>query len=207
MKAVVRSEERDTDVVARARRTLLEGVGKEVAASFPGITRLGGQIVAALYLAGEPRSMDQLCAELGRAKSNVFGNLRALEAVQIVERRRETGSRHDTFALRGAYPDVIVGAYISRLRQVVSDKRALVERSLELLGDARGPEADVLRERLDELGRKYSLFGEVFDKLLPGLEGPIDLERLVRKIPRDVVKSLASLVRTAVSLGERLRPR
>ena len=84
---------------------------------------------------------------------------------------------------------------------------ALVERSLELLGDATGPEADVLRERLDELGRKYALFGEVFDKLLPGLEGPIDLERLVRKIPRDVIKSLAGLVQSAVSLGKRLRPR
>lgn len=102
---------------------------------------------------------------------------------------------------------MIVGAYISRLRQVVGDKRALVERSLELLGDATGPEADVLRERLDELGRKYALFGEVFDKLLPGLEGPIDLERLVRKIPRDVIKSLAGLVQSAVSLGKRLRPR
>lgn len=207
MKSEALLEDDDSDVVARARRTLLEGVGKEVAASFPGITRLGGQIVAALYLAGEPRSMDQLCTELSRAKSNVFGNLRALEAAQIVERRREPGARHDTFALRGAYPDVIVGAYISRLRQVVSDKRALVERSLDLLGDARGPEADVLRERLDELGRKYTLFGGVFDDLLPGLEGPIDLERLVRKIPQDVVKSLASLVRTAVSLGERVRPR
>ncbi|MCA9594262.1 MAG: hypothetical protein KC776_13150 [Myxococcales bacterium] len=205
MTAAARKEAKDP--VAHARRTLLEGVGREVAASFPGITRLGGQIVAALYLAGEPRSMDQLSAELGRAKSNVFGNLRALEAAQIVERRREPGIRHDTFALRGAYPDVIVGAYISRLRQVVGDKRALVERSLELLGDATGPEADVLRERLDELGRKYALFGEVFDKLLPGLEGPIDLERLVRKIPRDVIKSLAGLVQSAVSLGKRLRPR
>src|SRR5207253_476320 len=39
------------DPVAVARRALLEGVGAEVAASFPGITRLGGQIVAALYLA------------------------------------------------------------------------------------------------------------------------------------------------------------
>src|SRR5450432_1723737 len=104
-----------TDPVAIARRALLEGVGAEVAASFPGITRLGGQIVAALYLADEPtgpgKSMDELAQELGRSKSNIFSNLRALEAAAIVERRRSAGSRHDRFALRGPYPDVVVGAY------------------------------------------------------------------------------------------------
>ena len=106
--------------VAVARRALLEGVGAEVAASFPGITRLGGQIVAALYLAEEPRSMDDLSLELGRSKSNIFANLRGLEAAGIVERQRASGARHDRFALRGKYPDVIIGAYIARLRRVAT---------------------------------------------------------------------------------------
>src|SRR5688500_15034707 len=110
------------DPVSAARHALLDGVGREVAASFPGITRLGGQIVAALYLADEPRSMDALSEELGRSKSNIFANLRGLEAAGIVERRRAAGSRYDAFALRGKYPDVIVGAYLSRLRRVVHDK-------------------------------------------------------------------------------------
>ena len=43
------------------------------------------------------------------------------QAAGIVERRREPGSRHDTFALRGSYPDVVIGAYIARLRRVVAD--------------------------------------------------------------------------------------
>lgn len=189
--------------VAAARRTLLEGVGAEVAASFPGITRLGGQIVAALYLAEGPRSMDQLSDELGRSKSNIFSNLRALETEEIVERRREAGYRHDTFVLRGVYPDVIVGAYIRRLRRVVADKQELVERSLGLLGDARGAEADALRRRLDDLGRKYALFGDVFDRVLPGLDGPMDLERLVRKIPPRVLETMATLIRAAVDVGRR----
>ena len=191
------------DPVASARHALLEGVGKEVAASFPGITRLGGQIVAALYLADAARSMDQLAVELGRSKSNIFANLRALEAAQIVERRREPGARHDTFALRGAYPDVIVGAYITRLRRVVADKQQLVQRALMLLGTAEGGEADALRSRLDDLGRKYTLFAEVFDKLLPGLEGPINLEKLIAKVPPQVFSTIASLARAAVDLGHR----
>jgi HTH-type transcriptional regulator, osmoprotectant uptake regulator len=191
------------DPVAAARHALLEGVGKEVAASFPGITRLGGQIVAALYLADAPRSMDQLAVELGRSKSNIFANLRALEAAQIVERRREPGARHDTFALRGVYPDVIVGAYITRLRRVVADKQQLVQRALTLLGGADGAEADALRSRLDDLGRKYTLFAQVFDQLLPGLEGPIDLEKLIAKVPPQVFSTIAGLARAAVDLGHR----
>ncbi|HMR10938.1 MAG TPA: hypothetical protein PKA88_34405 [Polyangiaceae bacterium] len=192
---------KQTDPVAAARKTLLEGVGKEVAASFPGITRLGGQIVAALYLADVPCSMDELADELGRSKSNIFTNLRALEAAEIVSRSREPGARHDRFALRGAYPDVIIGAYITRLRRVVVDKRSLVSRSLALLGDAKGPEADRIRARLADLGRKYSLFGEFFDMLLPGGEGPMDLESLLNKVPKQLIATLAGLARAAVDFS------
>ena len=53
---------RADDRVGAARRALLDGVGAEVAASFPGITRLGVQVVAALYLADAPCSMDELAA-------------------------------------------------------------------------------------------------------------------------------------------------
>src|SRR6188768_2744848 len=108
--------------VAAATAAMLEGVGREIAASFPGITRLGGQIVAALYLGDEPLSMDELADKLGRSKSNIFANLRGLEAAGIVARHRASGDRHDRFVLRGKYPDVIVGAYLSRLRRVVVDK-------------------------------------------------------------------------------------
>ena len=182
-----------------ARKALLEGVGKEVAASFPGITRLGGQIVAALYLADGLRSMDQLAAELGRSKSNVFANLRALEAAQIVERRREPGARHDSFTLKGPYPDVIVGAYITRLRLVVHDKQQLVSRSLALLGSSEGGEAEALRTKLGELGRKYRYFGTIFDQVLPGLEGPIDIEALLRRVPPNLFEALVHELRKYLS--------
>jgi DNA-binding transcriptional regulator GbsR (MarR family) len=192
-----------TDPVVVARRALLEGVGLEVAASFPGITRLGGQIVAALYLADVPgetgRSMDELSSELGRSKSNIFANLRALEAAGIVERRRSAGARHDRFALRGPYPDVLVGAYIGRLRRMVADKRSLVDRALALLGEAKGDEAELLRRKLNELGRKYGLFGEVFQRVGPALDGPIDLEPLLRGLPSEILDAIGEMARAAVT--------
>ena len=132
---------------------MLEGVGVEVAASFPGITRLGGQIVAALYLEDRPCSMDELSLELGRSKSNIFANVRGLEAAGIIERTRSSGARFDLYALRGKYPDVIIGAYITRLRRVVADKRLLTRRALDLL---EGAEIAVLAElpRMRALPRK-----------------------------------------------------
>lgn len=192
-----------TDPVQSARRAMLEGVGMEVAASFPGITRLGGQIVAALYLADVPgesgRSMDELSAELGRSKSNIFANLRALEAAGIVERRRSAGARHDRFALRGPYPDVMIGAYVGRLRRMVADKRALVERSLGILGEAKGDEADLLRRKLHELGRKYGLFGDFFQRVGPALDAPIDLEELLRDIPPEILDAIGEMAAAATA--------
>lgn len=186
--------------VARAEAAVLDGVGREIASSFPGITRLGGQIVAALYLADGPLSMDELSEKLGRSKSNIFANLRGLEAAGIVERQRIAGSRHDSFALRGKYPDVIVGAYIARIRRLVLDKVSLCRRALALLGDARGEEADALREKLTSLQRKYERFATVFE-MIPIGDGPIDFESVLDGLPATVLASVASIARRALGLG------
>lgn len=190
------------DRVAEARRAVLDGVGREVAASFPGITRLGGQIVAALYLADGPLSMDVLSERLGRSKSNVFANLRGLEAAGIVERRRASGARHDAFALRGKYPDVIVGAYLSRLRRVVVDKLNLCARALDLLGDARGDEAEAMREKLTSLQRKYERFATIFE-LVPIADGPIDLEEVLDGLPENTLGTVALMAKRALGLAPR----
>lgn len=179
---------------------MLDGVGREIAASFPGITRLGGQIVAALYLADEPLSMDELSEKLGRSKSNIFANLRGLEGAGIVARHRASGDRFDTFALRGKYPDVVVGAYLSRLRRVVIDKVSLCNRSLALLGDAKGPEADALREKLTSLLKKYERFSTVFE-LIPITDGPIDLEEVLDGLPSTALSAVANLARKALGLN------
>ncbi len=189
--------------VAAARQALLEGVGAEIAASFLGITRLWARSWRRSTLADEPRSMDELSQELGRSKSNIFANLRGLEAAGIIERRRGVEARGTTsFALRGKYPDVIVGAYLGRLRRVVQDKRALARRALSLLGDAQGAEADAMRSRLDDLSRKYDLFADLMEQLLPSIDGPVDLERLIAQVPEAMVRSLNAAARVAWAAGD-----
>ncbi len=195
-----------TEPVAAARAAMLDGVGREIAASFPGITRLGGQIVAALYLADGPLSMDELSEKLGRSKSNIFANLRGLEAAGIVGRHRASGERHDTFALRGKYPDVVVGAYLARLRRVVIDKVNLCNRALDLLGDTRGEEADRLRAKLTALLKKYERFTAVFAELVPVTEGPVDLEELIDNIPTAMMGVISGMARRALGLTPRAIP-
>ncbi len=187
----------DDPRVVSARRELLEGVGRDIAASFPGITRLGGQVVAALYLAESTMSMDELTCLLGRAKSNVFANLRALEAAGIVERRREAGARHDSFCLKGKYPDVVIGAYLTRLRGVVADKCTLSRRALGILGDAQGEEADRLRERLNQLLSKYERFAVLCDELFPAVDGPVDLIGVIDSIPAPIVAAVMRAARAS----------
>lgn len=190
-----KAKEAKTDPVAVAEATVLDGVGREISQSFPGITRLGGQIVAALYLKGGTLSMDELSEKLGRSKSNIFANLRGLEGAGIVVRHRASGTRHDAFGLRGKYPDVIVGAYLSRLRRVVLDKVDLCERSLAILGDAKGADADALRDKLTTLQRKYERFATVFQDIVPVAEGPVDLEEIIDNIPGPMIAVLSGMAR------------
>ena len=191
--------------VAAARAAVLDGVGREIAASFPGITRLGGQIVAALYLADRPLSMDELSEELARSKSNIFANLRGLEGAGIATRHRASGTRHDTFALRGKYPDVVVGAYLTRLRRVVLDKVGLCNRALGLLGPATqadGADATALREKLTSLLKKYERFAAVFAEIVPVAEGPVDLEDLIDHMPSAMMGVFSSMARKALGLSD-----
>jgi hypothetical protein len=90
---------------------------------------------------------------------------------------------------------VIIGAYIARLRRVVADKRALTKRSLDLLGDAPGPEAQALRGRLQDLQRKYELFGRMFSLFGTVLDGPVDLEALLQAIPRNTLEMFVEMAR------------
>lgn len=192
----------DASRVRAAKAEVLDGVGREIAASFPGVSRLGGQIVAALYLAARPCSMDELVEVVGRAKSNVFTNLRVLESFGIVVRRREGGARRDVFELSGPYPDVIVGAYLSRLKRMTHEKVGVARRGLAALAGARGDEAARMRERLETLGRKYERFAALFALVGDVVDRPVDLERLLDALGDDGAAAIAEAIRTALARGD-----
>src|SRR5262249_36786996 len=92
-------------------------------------------------------------------------------------------------------------AYFARLRRVVADKQQLCKKTLDILGNAKGPEADAIRERMHTLARKYDRFAILFNELLPSVEGPFDLESLVDALPTPVLSAIASLARRALGFG------
>ena len=152
---------------------------REIAASFPGITRLGGQIVAALYLVGRPLSMDELSEELGRSKSNIFANLRGARGRR--HRRaptRSRGSRARLVRAARASTPTSSSARTSRGCAASSlDKQDLCSRALEhARRRATATRPSALRERSTRSRRKYERFGVVFEELMPATDGPIDLE-------------------------------
>jgi DNA-binding transcriptional regulator GbsR (MarR family) len=191
---------------ARDRALFIDLVGTEISAIWRNVTRLGGQCVAALYLAARPRSMDDLAAELGRSKSNVFANLRALEALGIVRRVRVPGSARDHYELAAPYPDVIVLAFIRRLADVLGDKgaelRGIAERMAERAaaesstGVAPGasPTSDEAA-RVARLADTYARGGALLDALLPPSGTSLDLGALLDRVPPEVVRSVAQLLR------------
>jgi DNA-binding transcriptional regulator GbsR (MarR family) len=63
-----------------------------------GINRTMAQIHALLYLSPKPLHAEEICAELGVARSNVSNSLRELQNWGIVKTMHVMGDRRDHFA-------------------------------------------------------------------------------------------------------------
>jgi DNA-binding transcriptional regulator GbsR (MarR family) len=167
---------------ARAERAaFVDVVGTEISAIWGNVTRLGGQCVAALYLAGEPRSMDDLAAELGRSKSNVFSNLRALESLGIVRRVRIVGSQRDHYELAGDYPDVLVVAFARHLSRALHDKSREIQRIADRLETLEGPRSGPA-ERASRLSSTYASASEIIEALVPRGGQTSDLGGIFKRV-------------------------
>ena len=175
------------------RALFVDTVGTEISTLWGNVTRLGGQCVAALYLWGEPRSMDDLAEELGRSKSNVFSNLRALEALGIVRRVRIAGSARDHFELTGKYPDVVVVAFVRKLGHVLRDKGTELSGIARRMKKADGDEEEL--ERVDRLSEIYAASGELLAALIPPIGEEMDLGNIIGRIRPELIKKAARLLR------------
>jgi DNA-binding transcriptional regulator GbsR (MarR family) len=181
------------DVLVRERTQFVDIVGTEMGAIWRSVTRLGGQCVASLYLWDEPRSMDDLAEELGRSKSNVFTNLRALEALGIVRRVRVAGSAKDHYELAGEYPDVLVVAFARHLSHTLHDKSRELREMGERLGEVDDPKVSALRERVLRIGDTYAAAGRLIGGLMPEPGGANDIVSLLGRITPSLLVDVASL--------------
>lgn len=195
MSAKAADDDRDAQIAAERAR-FVDIVGTEISAIWRNVTRLGGQCVAALYLRDEPRSMDDLSEELGRSKSNVFANLRALESLGIVRRVRVAGSARDHFELAAEYPDVLVVAFARHLAHTLRDKSADLAAIAERLDALAREEPDrALVRRVSRLRDTYAAVAGLIEGLLPEPGRPTDLLSILSRITPSLIARVAELLK------------
>jgi len=189
--------ESDVDAaIGSERAQFVDLVGTEISAIWRNVTRLGGQCVAALYLSDAPLSMDDLATQLGRSKSNVFANLKALQSLGIVRRVRVAGSARDHFELAAQYPDVLVIAFARHLSHTLKDKSTgLGSISGRLDALARGPREKDVATRVARLSETYAAVGALIDGLLPPAGQPHDLVTILGRVDPGLVGEAMAVLR------------
>jgi DNA-binding transcriptional regulator GbsR (MarR family) len=75
--------------------TIVERMGRHFEAE--GVPRIGGRLYGHLLLQSEPKSLDDLAAELRVSKTSVSTNARLLEGTRLVERITKPGDRRDYY--------------------------------------------------------------------------------------------------------------
>lgn len=116
----------------------IEQLGRSAEAD--GLTRIAGRLFAALLMSEEPRSLDDLAADLGVSKASVSTDARRLLERGVVERRTMTGDRRDYYQLA---PDFFTAVIRHRLERWGRIHRLVAEMEQA----ARGM-APVVRDRL-----------------------------------------------------------
>lgn len=125
-----------------------------------GLTRIAGQIWAALVVADGPVSTSELVDVLQISKGSLSTNVRVLELMDIVERRSMPGERQDYYSIPENPYTALIESQIKRF-----------ERSVAVVAEARssikGKEA---KRRLAELELFYSLYRTASVDLLRVME-------------------------------------
>jgi DNA-binding transcriptional regulator GbsR (MarR family) len=118
-----------------------------------GLPRIAGRILGLLLVSEEPRSLDDLAAELGVSKASVSTNTRLLEQRGVLERVSRPADRRDYYQVPR---DLFSHTMAQRL--------ARWERFHESIGDALATvpiRSPVVRERLEEYQAAYSYMAQL----------------------------------------------
>lgn len=141
-----------------AERRFIERMGQQVQSS--GLSRIAGQIWAALVIADGPVSSSTLIATLRISKGSLSTNTRTLENFAMIERRSVTGERQDYFVLA---PNPYVALIEGLTRRLEQAQAIAAEARAEITGTA-------ARDRLAELERFYRLHRESSMALLAAMK-------------------------------------
>jgi len=145
----------------------VDGLGAEIA-SFLQIQGQAGRVLAALWLAGVPQTVRELCQTLGYPKdTRIYPSLCGLEAAGIIYCQTAPGERRarSSWDFRRDDSVVLRAAYVGRVRRSLHRGRTLCENALADLAGAEGRDAEELLWRLGAVMKQLG----ALDRELPNV--------------------------------------
>ena len=143
-----------------------------------GVNRSVAQVHALLYLSDRPLHAEQICDELGLARSNVSTALRELQSYEIVRRTHVKGDRRDHFVAETDPWDLLMKIAAERKRREIDPTIALLgELAEKLAGRKNVPEH--VRQRIDRMHQFIGTLTDWYDD--------------VRRIPKPTLVALMRL--------------
>ncbi|WAT17373.1 MarR family transcriptional regulator [Aurantiacibacter sp. MUD11] len=143
-----------------------------------GVNRSVSQVHALLYLSDRPLHAEEICDELGLARSNVSNALKELQGYGIVRRQHVVGDRRDHFVAETDLWDMLMKITVERKKREI-DPTLLVLSDLSAQLEGRKDVPAHVRERI---GRMHEFMGN--------LTGWFDD---VRRLPKGTLVSLMKL--------------
>lgn len=130
-----------------------------------GINRTVAQIHALLYVSEKPMNAEDICTDLGVARSNVSNSLKELQNWGIVKVVHLPGDRRDHFeSMTDTFEMFRVIAAERKRREVDPALRMLTE-CREEAASAKGKEELYAKEKLEELHEFFDMFCDFYEKM------------------------------------------
>ena len=143
-----------------------------------GVNRSVSQVHALLYLSDRPRNAEEICEELGLARSNVSTALKELQSYGIVKRQHVAGDRRDHFVAEDDLWEMLMRIAIERKKREIDPTIAvLADLSTQLEGRKDVP--DHIRQRIGRMHEFISTLTGWYDE--------------VRRLPKSTLISLMKL--------------
>ena len=143
-----------------------------------GVNRSVSQVHALLYLSDRPRNAEEICEELGLARSNVSTALKELQSYGIVKRQHVAGDRRDHFVAEDDLWDMLMKIAIERKKREIDPTIAvLADLSAQLEGRKDVP--DHIRQRIGRMHEFIATLTGWYDE--------------VRRLPKPTLVALMKL--------------
>lgn len=122
-----------------------------------GVNRSVSQVHALLYLSDRPLNAEEICDELGLARSNVSNALKELQGYGIVRRTHVPGDRRDHFVAETDLWDMLMRIVVERKKREI-DPTIMVLSDLSAQLEGRKDVPAHIRERI---GRMHDFMGNL----------------------------------------------